>query len=366
MDLMHSWILVLIIFSSLDDPKFCSNMQDTHGRYIFANQPQVALWNLSKLGRTFTDLMALPLDSKDLPIPKVQEGYTISGANIVEKMLLEFDEEFNSHYAALMRKKLGLSTERDTDQAILINPLLQIMTDCRVDYTNFWRALCYLPSINPVSDTTSFSFSKKARSINHLKETCLPNCRTMLIDALDNQFRDEELFDNDFEFGELQQKEKLGDQSGTKSSLASKGSADEIVTIFKQFVNKDIEILPQDDIDDRWDAWVALYRERIQIEGVMEGTRVYQMRKANPKYTLRNWLLFEVGELVQKEIMYGGAENQGGLILERTLRIIVEDAFGVLSDQDPPGFGEESDSTFAVKCSEDGPSDMIDISIKAN
>jgi uncharacterized protein YdiU (UPF0061 family) len=280
--------LLLLI---LDDPQFCSNMLDTNSRYVFANQPQVALWNLSKLGRTFTDLMAMPLDSKDLPIPKVQDGYTISGANIVEKMLLEFEVEFNSHYATLMRKKLGLSTERDTDFNLLINPLLQIMTDCRVDYTNFWRALCYLPSIDPESESETFNFKRRG-SINHLKLPDLPDCHTMLIDALDNQFREEDL-----DLNETHQ-----ETPGGTNPVDEKDSADQIVTIFKQFVNKDLDILPQEDIDERWNEWVVAYRERLHIEGVLDGTRVYQMRKTNPKYTLRNWLLFEVGELVQKEI----------------------------------------------------------------
>jgi uncharacterized protein YdiU (UPF0061 family) len=323
-------------------------MLDSAGRYLFANQPQVALWNLSKLGRTFTDLMALPLDSKDLPLPEVQEGYTISGTNLVEKMLNEFEVEFNNHYASLMRKKLGLSTERDSDFDLLINPLLQIMTDCRVDYTNFFRALCYLPEKD--SDTDNIK-----GSVNHLKAaSSLPDCYSMLIDSLDNQVREEE-----FDFGEMQ-------QESTLSNEFENGSEDQLEVIFKQFVNKDIEILPQEDIDERWNEWLLNYRERVHLEGVKDDTRVYQMRKTNPKYTLRNWLLFEVGELVQKEIMYGGGENQGGAILDRTLRIIVDDAFGLLSDLDPSGFSEESDKNFVMMCSGDGPAELIDISIKTN
>jgi len=56
--------------------------------------------------------------------------------------LATYQSSYVAHYAKLMRNKLGFTTEQDDDQAIL-QDLLSLMADDHVDYTLFFRRLCY-------------------------------------------------------------------------------------------------------------------------------------------------------------------------------------------------------------------------------
>lgn len=61
--------------------------------------------------------------------------------NIVREILKEFEPVFVDTFAELMRKKLGISEKLDSDMEILIGPLLQIMTECQVNYSKFFSTL---------------------------------------------------------------------------------------------------------------------------------------------------------------------------------------------------------------------------------
>jgi uncharacterized protein YdiU (UPF0061 family) len=103
------------VFSSIDEM----------GRYAYANQPRIALWNLTRLAECL-----LPLFSDDQE-KAVAEAQDILGA---------FAETFSNAYQAGLRKKVGLFTERDGDEA-LIQDLLDAMAKNQADFTLTFRKL---------------------------------------------------------------------------------------------------------------------------------------------------------------------------------------------------------------------------------
>jgi uncharacterized protein YdiU (UPF0061 family) len=109
-------------FGFLDtyDPGFICNHSDHQGRYSFQNQPSVALWNLNALATCFSSL----LDTSE-----------------ITDCLQQYENEYLSHYRQIMAKKLGLLEYTQSDES-LINQLLVMMANDRVDYTLFFRKLC--------------------------------------------------------------------------------------------------------------------------------------------------------------------------------------------------------------------------------
>lgn len=103
------------VFSSIDEM----------GRYAYANQPRIGLWNLTRLAECL-----LPLFSDDQE-KAVAEAQDILGA---------FAETFSNAYQAGLRKKVGLFTERDGDEA-LIQDLLDAMAKNQADFTLTFRRL---------------------------------------------------------------------------------------------------------------------------------------------------------------------------------------------------------------------------------
>lgn len=116
-------------FQFLDafDPGHICNHSDSQGRYAFNRQPQVAYWNLYCLGQALLPLIG----DEELTIAALESYKTV----------------FPAAYARQMLAKLGLpENEAGTPAtegrfAQLVNPLLQILADNKVDYTIFFSRL---------------------------------------------------------------------------------------------------------------------------------------------------------------------------------------------------------------------------------
>ena len=116
-------------FQFLDafDPGHICNHSDSQGRYAFNRQPQVAYWNLYCLGQALLPLIG----DEELTIAALESYKTV----------------FPAAYARQMLAKLGLpENEAGTPAtegrfALLVNPLLQILADNKVDYTIFFSRL---------------------------------------------------------------------------------------------------------------------------------------------------------------------------------------------------------------------------------
>ncbi|MGZ5921919.1 MAG: protein adenylyltransferase SelO [Rhizomicrobium sp.] len=108
-------------FGFLDayDPDFICNHTDEQGRYSFAYQPGVGLWNLRALALALSSL----IDSDAL----------------MEK-LNTYESLFVARFRALMRGKVGFTRDEDGDDD-LIRSLLQLMAKTRADYAQTFRGL---------------------------------------------------------------------------------------------------------------------------------------------------------------------------------------------------------------------------------
>lgn len=109
-------------FGFLDqfNPQHICNHSDHDGRYSYQNQPQIAWWNLERLGVALTSI--------------ISEDEMIS-------ILKEYPTWFNKFYLAEMGNKLGISNFNMNDLPLL-KSLLDILANAKSDWTIFWRKLC--------------------------------------------------------------------------------------------------------------------------------------------------------------------------------------------------------------------------------
>jgi uncharacterized protein YdiU (UPF0061 family) len=110
-------------FGFMDDynPDFICNHSDTSGRYSFKKQPAIGLWNCNALANALTSLVP----TEELII-----------------VLKEYKPLFIQTLLKLYRLKLGLQTSKPNDQK-LIDELLKLLEDNQIDYTIFFRRLCF-------------------------------------------------------------------------------------------------------------------------------------------------------------------------------------------------------------------------------
>lgn len=101
------------------DPQTVFSSIDHHGRYAYGNQPAIGLWNLSRLAEALLPLI---------------------GMESAQEALATYMPQFQQHWLAGMRRKLGLFSE-ETEDLMLIESLLQTMRDTSLDYTQTFRRL---------------------------------------------------------------------------------------------------------------------------------------------------------------------------------------------------------------------------------
>jgi uncharacterized protein YdiU (UPF0061 family) len=107
------------------DPAAVFSSIDEQGRYAYANQPRIALWNLTRLAECL-----LPLFSEN-------QDQAIEQAQLI---LAEFPGKFTAACQAGLRQKIGLFTTRDGDEA-LAQDLLDAMAKGQADFTLTFRRL---------------------------------------------------------------------------------------------------------------------------------------------------------------------------------------------------------------------------------
>jgi uncharacterized protein YdiU (UPF0061 family) len=118
------------------DPAAVFSSIDELGRYAYANQPRIALWNLTRLAECLLPLLA---DEQDTAIAEAQE------------ILGGFPEKFTATYQAGLRAKIGLFTKQDGDES-LVQDLLDAMAKNQTDFTQTFRRLGEA-ALDPANDT---------------------------------------------------------------------------------------------------------------------------------------------------------------------------------------------------------------------
>jgi len=112
-------------FMEAFDPAAVFSSIDQFGRYAYGNQPEIALWNLTRLAESL-----LPLIDED---PEKSVALATEVLNI-------FPKRFGAHLLGGQRTKLGLVTE-EIDDALLVEEWLALLQAEKVDYTLAWRRL---------------------------------------------------------------------------------------------------------------------------------------------------------------------------------------------------------------------------------
>jgi uncharacterized protein YdiU (UPF0061 family) len=107
------------------DPAAVFSSIDEQGRYAYANQPRIALWNLTRLAECLFPLFS---DDKDKAIEQAQQ------------ILAEFPGKFTAAYQSGLLRKIGLFTGQDGDET-LVQDLLDAMAKNQADFTLAFRRL---------------------------------------------------------------------------------------------------------------------------------------------------------------------------------------------------------------------------------
>jgi uncharacterized protein YdiU (UPF0061 family) len=111
-------------FMDAYDPGQVFSSIDRFGRYAYANQPQIAVWNLAQLATALLPLMP----DRDAAI----EGFTAA--------VNDFADRFDAAWHGVLASKLGLAELREGDAALAFD-LLERMAKGGADFTNTFRAL---------------------------------------------------------------------------------------------------------------------------------------------------------------------------------------------------------------------------------
>ena len=114
---------------------------DRHGRYAYANQPQIAVWNLAQFASAL-----LPLMGEDI-------NAAIEDASAVVN---SFPDLYAEAWLTRFRAKLGLHEAQDTDPA-LIETLLTRMAQQGADFTRTFRGLARGTAATEFTDPEAFT-----------------------------------------------------------------------------------------------------------------------------------------------------------------------------------------------------------------
>lgn len=136
---------------------------DQQGRYAFARQPDMAMWNLAQLATAL-----LPL---------------IGDVEVAQKAIERFPGLFQEAWLAEYRAKLGLvqAEEGDSD---LVQDLLRIMGVHQADFTNVFRALGTLAARDEFTDRDAFDAWETVWHARLLREGASVDDRRDAMDAV--------------------------------------------------------------------------------------------------------------------------------------------------------------------------------------
>jgi uncharacterized protein YdiU (UPF0061 family) len=136
------------------DPKTVFSSIDHYGRYAFGSQSIITKWNLARFAESLLPLLAE--DEK-------------KAVGVAEDLIHSYDETFENHFHEMMKKKLGLISNEESDKAIIAE-LLNLMYNNQSDYTNTFRYLINnkLPQNKLLNDTGFITWEQKWK--NRIKQ----------------------------------------------------------------------------------------------------------------------------------------------------------------------------------------------------
>jgi uncharacterized protein YdiU (UPF0061 family) len=114
-------------FMNAFKPETVFSSIDTGGRYAFGNQPQMGLWNLTRLAESLLSII---------------DKNTNTAIKKAELVLNAFQIIFEDHYSKMLGRKIGIIINDGNDK-LLINKLMNWMYMNQADYTNTFVRLMY-------------------------------------------------------------------------------------------------------------------------------------------------------------------------------------------------------------------------------
>jgi serine/tyrosine/threonine adenylyltransferase len=113
------------------------NHSDHAGRYAYYRQPQIMHWNMACLASGFLPLLELHHSEQE-------------AQDALRSSLETFQAVYAHKWQALFRAKLGFEKSMPNDTK-LIEQLLQLMHDSRVDFSHFFRRLSAVSKSAPIN-----------------------------------------------------------------------------------------------------------------------------------------------------------------------------------------------------------------------
>lgn len=263
-------------FAFLDnfDPSYTPNHDDQMLRYSYKNQPSIIWWNLVRLGESLGELIGSGAKIDDETF--VEKGVTEEFApelikraeTLIEKAGEEYKAVFLNEYTRLMRARLGLVSEQESDFTDLFSELLDTLEALELDFNHFFRRLSAVRLSDLESDTQR---KEKASLFFHA-------------------------------------------EGMTSTSGVSEAAARERVAAWL-------------------DRWAKRVRQDWGENG--DGKREAEMKKVNPKFIPRSWVLDEIIQRVEQ-----GGERE---VIGRVMRMVenpFEESWGGMADEEEKWSGD--------------------------
>ncbi|CAH8839028.1 unnamed protein product [Trichobilharzia szidati] len=272
------------------------NTSDPDGRYAYAQQPVICMWNCIRLAECLIQAL---LDQQKVSkssdeSDKESLGFDDLKMKFVNILQNEYMYSFKKTYLERMRKKLGLLHQVDQIDADLVHNLLNTMEKTGADFTNTFLAL---------EDTLSQAFNKYGDALfnntvdsnecpletNHLIQECCSLCQ------LQETFepKDTELY-----------RQLMARLDSMPRSMPDKFEATKMLkSEAREKLYKEIEHLTEAEHQERnariWNNWLQEYAKRLKIDHQMD-KRLRVMKSANPRIVLRNHLAEEAIKSAEK------------------------------------------------------------------
>jgi len=127
------------------------NHTDEGGRYAYKFQPEMILFALKALLNALSPLVGAEAElgdraasagwAKEATKDKIK-GWSSKGVGLVKNELEDaFQHEYEAEYNARMRQRLGLRRAEEQDDAVLVQPLLAMLEEQKLDFHLIFRHL---------------------------------------------------------------------------------------------------------------------------------------------------------------------------------------------------------------------------------
>lgn len=272
-------------FAFLDnfDPSYTPNHDDHALRYSYRNQPSIIWWNLVRLGESLGELIGAGPQCDEIEF--VEKGVSETFApelikraeGIIQNVGEEYKTVFLAEYTRLMRLRLGLKTEQESDFQTLFSDLLDCLQELELDFNHFFRRLSSI--------------------------------RIAELESLES-----------------------------RKDVARRFFHSEGMTLTSGFTEEVAK--------DRLAQWLDKWAGRIKEEGGHDTTREIDMKKVNPKFIPRSWVLDEIIQRVDK----GGERD----VLKRVMRMAeapFEDHWGGDAQEEERWCGDVPREGRGMQCS---------------